>query len=185
MKRGFTVAEMLVVILIIVVLVALLFPAFSKGKAKASNTVCISNMRQLYAAMKLYQADFDEYPPNLASYSGFKPYYPTILLCPQSKHLSEPNLRPLDYRMVGQMVRKAPATEEAAQQAFFQCRQLRGPLMPLIVDQNHVPQLLDKSDRFSFYFVGREGGSVENVRLAKVLQDSGPCNTEFISAVYN
>ncbi|MEN3002613.1 MAG: prepilin-type N-terminal cleavage/methylation domain-containing protein [Armatimonadota bacterium] len=61
LDRGFTLIELLVVIAIIAILVAILFPVFAESRASARQTVCLSNMRQIGAAMRLYLADYDEH----------------------------------------------------------------------------------------------------------------------------
>jgi prepilin-type N-terminal cleavage/methylation domain-containing protein len=58
--RGFTLIELLVVIAIIAVLAAILFPVFAEAREKGRQTVCISNQRQLAAAVHLYLNDHDE-----------------------------------------------------------------------------------------------------------------------------
>ena len=56
-RGGFTLVELLVVILIVGILVALLFPAF-KGAVEAANTAkCAGNLRQMYVAAGAYASD--------------------------------------------------------------------------------------------------------------------------------
>ena len=57
--KGFTLIELLVVIAIIAILAAILFPVFAQAREKARQTACLSNMRQLSTAAKMYMEDFD------------------------------------------------------------------------------------------------------------------------------
>jgi type II secretory pathway pseudopilin PulG len=54
-----TLVELLTVIGIIAVLAAILFPVFSKVKRKARQTQCISNLRQIGAAVQMYNEDYN------------------------------------------------------------------------------------------------------------------------------
>lgn len=53
-RRGFTIAEVLVVIGIIVLLVGLLFPVFGRVRSAARTTKCLNNQRQITLANSAY-----------------------------------------------------------------------------------------------------------------------------------
>jgi prepilin-type N-terminal cleavage/methylation domain-containing protein/prepilin-type processing-associated H-X9-DG protein len=62
-RRGFTLVEMLVVIAIIAILAGILFPVFSRARAKARQTNCASNMQQVGTAIAMYAHDNAELLP--------------------------------------------------------------------------------------------------------------------------
>lgn len=60
-RRGFTLIELLVVIAIIAILAAILFPIFVGAKMKAQGTTCLSNMRQIAIAHRMYMDENNEW----------------------------------------------------------------------------------------------------------------------------
>jgi prepilin-type N-terminal cleavage/methylation domain-containing protein/prepilin-type processing-associated H-X9-DG protein len=70
-SRGFTLIEMLVVIAIIVLLAALMFPSAKGFLEKGGEAECVNNLRQLGAGLGLYVAENGGYPPSAGFNGGF------------------------------------------------------------------------------------------------------------------
>lgn len=62
-REGFTLVELLVVITIIIILAAILFPVFARAREKAQQTKCMNNMKQMGSAIALYEDDYDNPMP--------------------------------------------------------------------------------------------------------------------------
>jgi prepilin-type N-terminal cleavage/methylation domain-containing protein len=80
--RGFTLLEILIAIALILIIAALIFPAFTKARAMAREAFCANQLRQIGMAMSMYRNDYGELAPHLSSLHPT--YVPTaeLLLCP-------------------------------------------------------------------------------------------------------
>ncbi len=84
-KRGFTLVEVFVVVVIIGILSAALFPVFARSREKARQTSCLSNIKQLGLAMIMYAQDYDDTLPRADGWkAALEPYAKDerIFLCP-------------------------------------------------------------------------------------------------------
>jgi prepilin-type N-terminal cleavage/methylation domain-containing protein/prepilin-type processing-associated H-X9-DG protein len=57
---GFTLIELLIVIAILAILAALLFPVFARARENARRASCLSNLRQIGLGLLQYVQDYDE-----------------------------------------------------------------------------------------------------------------------------
>jgi prepilin-type N-terminal cleavage/methylation domain-containing protein/prepilin-type processing-associated H-X9-DG protein len=83
-RTGFTLVELLVVIAVIAVLAAILYPVFLAAREKARQTGCASNLKQIGTAFQMYLQDYDgmfpentwpQDQPNPVETYGITPYY--------------------------------------------------------------------------------------------------------------
>jgi prepilin-type N-terminal cleavage/methylation domain-containing protein len=70
---GFTLVELLVVIAVIAILAALLLPALGQAKERARVTQCISNLRQIAVAIKMYVDEHSDRFPLWANKAEWDP----------------------------------------------------------------------------------------------------------------
>lgn len=128
---GFTLIEMLTAMAIILLMGAILFPVLFQAKGKAKETVCISNLRQIYVAMQLYREEWGEYSND--AWGLFEPYksLSKILTCPKYK-VPEVGEAIEPYRLVAGL-RDSPYSEKV-----MKCRAFRGESKPIVIDYNHA-----------------------------------------------
>jgi prepilin-type N-terminal cleavage/methylation domain-containing protein len=105
-KKGFTILELLIVVIIIGMLAGLILPVLSQAREKARRTTCINNLKQFSAAYEMYAEDyFEKFPADkegLYNADGINrttsiyPNYissPKVFWCPSSisRNLPPPN----------------------------------------------------------------------------------------------
>ena len=62
-QTAFTLIETLVVIAIIAILAAILFPVFARARENGRRAACQSNVKQILLGMMQYTQDYDEHLP--------------------------------------------------------------------------------------------------------------------------
>ena len=93
-KRGFTLIEILIVLVILALLAALLLPVFSRARESARTASCASNLRQIGQAITLYVQDNNQrfplavQPLNCTWVDTIYPYAKStkVFSCPAAQH---------------------------------------------------------------------------------------------------
>jgi prepilin-type N-terminal cleavage/methylation domain-containing protein/prepilin-type processing-associated H-X9-DG protein len=83
-RRAFTLIEILIVIAIIALLAAILFPVFSRARESARRSSCASNLRQMMLAANQYAQDHDERLPCDEPYPRLQFSYPAMERIPSN-----------------------------------------------------------------------------------------------------
>lgn len=95
---AFTLLELLVVLSILSMLAALLFPAFVSVRGQARQTSCLSNLRQIGQAISMYSQDYEGFYPyavdpvdraNPAAWSTFPEFQANIWDIPLIQDVSQ------------------------------------------------------------------------------------------------
>jgi len=73
MKKGFTLVELLVVLVVIGILIAIILPNALKAIDQANTKHCASNVRSIDTAVQLYYSENRAWPPAAAD---LLPYFP-------------------------------------------------------------------------------------------------------------
>lgn len=70
-QKGFTLMELMIVIVIIGVLAAIGVPAYNSYVAKAKKTVCFTNLRVLNTAAQMYKMEEGAAPADIAALAAY------------------------------------------------------------------------------------------------------------------
>jgi prepilin-type N-terminal cleavage/methylation domain-containing protein/prepilin-type processing-associated H-X9-DG protein len=142
-QRAFTLIEVLVVITITSLLMGILIPALSRGRAHAQQLMCSSSMRQTAMLTTIYAQDNAYYLPHATN-------YPTD---PTKNHLAWSQV--IDLTDPSTKLRRCPGTGSTR---FFWATKTFGPFVPGSVDETpnlryHAPNanFMTRSDQYAAY----------------------------------
>ena len=80
MRRGLTMAELMVIIAILLILASALMPTVNRSREAARTTCCKSNEKQLLTGLSMYVHDYDErLPPYAYLYGNQSTLLPALL----------------------------------------------------------------------------------------------------------
>lgn len=99
LKRGFTLVEVCVVLAVVMILAALLFPVLGRVREQGRQASCQNNLRQIYLGLAQYVADSDSHFPNAGRWwESLTPYIKNrqVFICP-----SVPRPLPADSAISG------------------------------------------------------------------------------------
>jgi prepilin-type N-terminal cleavage/methylation domain-containing protein len=160
-RSGFTLSEMIVVIAIILVLMQLLFPVFKSAIGRSKHVACISNMRQIHAALEMYVSDFDEYPhrPGLALFPRYIPSK-DIFICPLDKAVT-PVDDPSDNKSSVRSTYAWPCIPHPGRDEVFQ---RRNEDAPIVICTYHARSNVDPK----VFVVLRKNGAVKSMPVNNI-----------------
>ena len=82
-RKGVTLIELLIVVLILAALSAIAIPRISQSATKAKSKACETNIDILNSSIELYNAEEGVYPDTLPDITGSTVYFPDgVPVCP-------------------------------------------------------------------------------------------------------
>ena len=84
-RKGVTLIELLIVVLILAALAAIAIPRVSQSATNAKSNACWTNIDVMNSSIEMYNADNGSYPANLTTITGDTSYFPDgAPICPVS-----------------------------------------------------------------------------------------------------
>lgn len=80
-QKGFTLVELMVVVLIIAILVAIAIPLYTKSQESAQRSACKANLRTLMGSIAQYMSENGSYPDDLQTLAD-EGYIKSVPECP-------------------------------------------------------------------------------------------------------
>lgn len=77
-RSAFTLVEVLVVLSIVAILAAILFPVFAVARENARRTACVSNLKHLGLAMRMFESDKGVFPHGGWTYRNQPTYFSKV-----------------------------------------------------------------------------------------------------------
>lgn len=111
-RQGFTLIEVLVVMAIITILAAIIFPTFATAKESARRTKCISDLRQIGMAVEMYCQDYDDdyaVPPFLGTLYPSYIESASMFICPSDRGIYNGRITPPSNAVVWEQTRGIPS----------------------------------------------------------------------------
>lgn len=75
-RKGFTLVELLIVVLILGALAAIAIPRIIGGATSAKKNACLTNIDLINSQIELYYANTDAWPSALSDVTGSTDYFP-------------------------------------------------------------------------------------------------------------
>jgi prepilin-type N-terminal cleavage/methylation domain-containing protein len=163
MKRGFTIVEILVVVGVILILMALIFPVFGGAVRRTYETRCLSNMKQIYLAAQLYTEDNGGPPFNSVLLPCWRPYLPeSIAYQCQAAQIKDKGDRTIsgDY-----LVQFNPSRMD---EGYGRCAEIRGTAFPVVLDLNHLNTRIARKAGRRVLLLVRSSGSAHTIMASGI-----------------